>query len=871
MRGLLLILFLPVILAGADAAKVFTDTIRPTLKQKCFGCHGEGNTFGKLDLRTREAMLKGGARGPSLTPGEAENSLLYQALNHAEGLEMPPGVKLDTAAIDAFRDWINGGAPFVEDQAAESIEWGSYDEADVWAFRPLRKVEPPIEARNPIDAFIDRKLAERGLATAPRADRRTLIRRATFDLTGLPPTPEEVDNFVNDGLADDQAFRKVVDRLLASPAYGERWGRHWLDVVRYADTGGYSNDFERPNAWRYRDYVIRSFNDDKPYDRFILEQVAGDELFPDDPEALIATGFLRTGPWEHTGMAVAAVTRQMWLDDVTHSTVNTFLGLTMGCAKCHDHKFDPISQRDYYRVQDVFATTAFARRKVDFLEVEHRDGFEEGEKRIQQLISQVEAKLAEYDELNKRRLFEKYSITDLKDLPKGVGKKSGLTAEEKEGQKLYSKQLSIHKESARRYRPLAFSVSSGLIDGANDVGPNGTSSYLKKADYENAETHVLTGGAVEAPGEKVAAGVLEAVERYGDFAAPEFPKTIAGRRAVLAKWIANERNPLTARVMANRIWQHHFGKALAENSNNLGKMGKRPTHPDLLEYLAARFIREGWSVKTMHRLIMSSQVYQRSGLHPNPGEVAEKDPENTRLAYFSPRRMEAEVLRDTMLSVAGELSDTAGGPGTYPQINRDVAEQPRHAMGSLRPTYYPEATKSARNRRSVYSFQQRSLIDPMIEVFNGAPLDMSCERRDSTTVPTQAFTLFNSEISYDLALAFAARLETETAELDRRVERAFRLAFGRRPDNKELELARRHIAEMTVYHGDTPPPEKRPREPLLRSITSELTGENYPFQEEPPPWTEEENLHPSDVAPETRALADLTLVLFNSNEFVYIY
>ncbi|MCP5119138.1 MAG: DUF1549 domain-containing protein, partial [bacterium] len=237
--------------------------------------------------------------------------------------------------------------------------------------------------------------------------------------TGLPPTPAEVDAFVNDPAAEQEAFEKVVDRLLASSRYGERWGRHWLDVVRYADTGGYSNDFERPNAWRYRDYVIRAFNDDKPYNQFILEQVAGDELFPDDPEALIATGFLRTGPWEHTGMAVAAVTRQLWLDDVTHSTVNTFLGLTMGCAKCHDHKFDPLPQSDYYRVQAVFATTAFVRREVPFLDVERRDGFAEGRKRIRQLIKQVEGKLAEYTELNKRRLFEKYNITDLKNLPEG--------------------------------------------------------------------------------------------------------------------------------------------------------------------------------------------------------------------------------------------------------------------------------------------------------------------------------------------------------------------------------------------------------------------------------------------------------------------
>ncbi len=871
----LLICALAALAAGAETApeKIFSETVQPVLKEKCLGCHGEGITLAKLDLRTREAMLSGGGRGPAIIPGNAAKSLLYQALEHEQGLQMPPDLKLPEETRAAFRAWIDGGAPYVK-TAAKGPDWGKFEKDDLWAFYPVADIEPPDESgvSTAVDAFIQRKLRERGIEPAPPAGRRTLIRRATFDLTGLPPDPKDVDAFVNHPAGDREAFAQVVDRLLASPSYGERWGRHWLDVVRYADTGGYSNDFERPNAWRYRDYVIRAFNDDKPYDRFILEQIAGDELFPDNPEAAIATGFLRTGPWEHTAMSVAAETRQLWLDDVTHSTVTAFMGLTMGCAKCHDHKFDPLPQKDYYRVQAVFATTAFAHRKTPFLESERRDGFQAGNERMRQLIAQVMKKLAEYEALNKQRLFEQYGITDLKNLPEGVGKQSGLTAEEKEGQKLYRKHLSIHKLSAERYEPLAFSVSSGLLDGCNDVTPGGANSYLEKADYESAETFLLAGGSIQSPGEKVTPGVLGAVEQYSGYPAPPIPQTVAGRRAALARWIANEKNPLTARVMVNRIWQYHFGAGLAGDSNNFGKMGKKPTHPELLDWLASDFINGGWHTKRMHRLIMLSDAYMRSSEHPGAETVAAKDPESRYLAYFSPRRIEAEALRDAMLAVSGELSPAAGGPGTYPQINRNVADQPRHAMGSLRPLYWAEPTKLARNRRSIYSFQQRSLMDPLVEVFNGPPMDLSCERRDATTVPTQAFSLFNSEISYDLAVAFAGRLHRETSSNAERVKRAFRLAYGRDPEPAEMDAALTHIAEMTRYHREAPPPQRVKTEPVLhRSITSELTGENFRFEEDRPPWPNEENLQWGDVDPETRALADVALAMFNSNEFVYVY
>ena len=867
---------------GKDSAvaELYGRTIRSVLEQQCVGCHGGENAFGKLDLRTREAALRGGQSGPSIVPGDAAGSLLVKAIERTGTLKMPPGEddkKLPDSTIKAFREWIDGGAPFLD--ATVAYEWGKFRDEDLWALRPVAKVAVPTQGINlalvqtPVDAFVLRKLAEKGVMPAGRVDRRTLIRRATIDLTGLPPTPEEVEAFVND--PSPTAFKTVVERLLDSPHYGERWGRHWLDVVRYADSSGFSNDFERPNAWRYRDYVIRAFNDDKPYDRFIREQVAGDELYPDEPEALIATGFLRSGPWEQTAMEVAAVQRQLFLDDVTHMTGETFLGLTLGCARCHDHKFDPIPTRDYYSMQAAFATTEFARRDVAFLDRENHDGFVDGEDHLQRIIERTQEKLDSFAEITRRYLIEKYGVKSIDELPAdrvkdAIRQREGISPEDYEALKLYQKHLSMYRESEDRYKPLAFSVSSGPHNGKIDNGP-AVSGDVKEGEYAVSDTYVLVGGNLQAHGPKVEPGVVEALERYSGFPPPAMPETLAGRRAALAKWIADTGNPLTARVMVNRIWQYHFGKGLAENSNNFGKMGKKPTHPELLDWLARYFVEQGWSVKAVHRVIMLSEAYQRSGDHPDFDAVAKGDPENTLLAYYPPRRVEAEVLRDSILAVSGELSDDTGGPGTFPQINSDLADQPRHAMGSLRPAYRASPTKRKRNRRSIYSFQARSLVDPLIEVFNGAGMDMSCERRDATTVPTQAFSLLNSELSHDMALAVALRLQRERTDLAEQVKRAFELAYGRPAAVREVELALAHVEKMTALHRETPPPPKQPREPLVRSITSELTGENFRFEEQEDPAEYEENVHSSEVDAPTRALADFALVLFNSNEFVYVY
>lgn len=764
----------------------------------------------RLDLRTRESLLKGGSRGAAIVPGKSSESLLVRMLEGRDGVQMPPGdatKRLPAETISAVRSWIDAGAPWAD---AKPGGWGNYKPEDLWAFRPLAA----FDASKSIDSF---------LKPGPAADRRTLIRRVTIDLTGLPPTPEEIATFVSD--KSKEAWPKLVDRLLASPRYGERWARHWLDVVRYADSGGYSNDFERPNAWRYRDYVIRSFNQDKPYDQFIREQIAGDELYPSNPDARIATGFLRMGPWEHTGMAVEAVTRQMFLDDVTHSTAATFLGVTLGCARCHDHKFDPIPTKDYYRMQAVFGSTEFARPALPFLPNENVAGLSNAKVHMRNIAARAKEKMdalnADYKKRKDPDLFEEF--------------------------KLYQKHTALYKESLDRFEPKAFVVSSGPLDGATDGGPN--LRYPKAAEYKAPDIHILPGGNIQAPAEKVQPGVLTLLERYGNYPSPAVPETVAGRRSMLANWIANERNPLTARVMVNRIWQYHFGEGLAGDASNFGKMGKKPSNPALLDWLAASFIKNGWSVKSLHRAILLSSAYQR--------------------ADFTPRRVEAEVLRDSILAVTGELSLDAGGPGTFPQINEDVARQAQHRMGSLAPAYRASPSKRDRNRRTIYTFQQRSLIDPMLEVFNAPSLDLSCERRDAATLPTQAFTLFNGQFVHDMALALAAKLDKQ-APLQQ-IRSAYQRVLGRLPDALEEKASLATLTKLAKLHTAAPAPPRPEPKPVVHTITSELTGEQHRFVHQEDPATYEHNLHPSETTPSIRALAGIILALLNSNEFAYVY
>ena len=865
----------------AETERLFAVEVLPLLKAKCLACHGDDadDLKGEFDMRTRAGLLRGGeSEEPAVVPGDPLASPLYQAIRW-DGLEMPPkeNDRLTEEQIAKVRAWIAGGAPWpaeerireLQDAAWEmadgvtvatsgglSESWTNrrYDAADLWAYQPVTRPEVPEAfadgSTNPIDAFLNRRLQETGLTPLPRADRRTLIRRATFDLTGLPPTPREVDAFLAD--QSPQAWERLIDRLLASPRYGEQWAGHWLDVVRYADSAGFSNDFARPNAWRYRDYVIRAFNSDKPFNRFVREQIAGDEIAPDDPEALIAVGYLRMGPWEHTAMSVAAVTRQQFLDDVTNSVGVTFLAHELRCAKCHDHKFDPIPTRDYYRIMAAFAPVQFADRDVPYLPEENTSGFAAGRERL-------------------ARLNAMEGVQSLTTIPRELWPVDEFDAEtEAKGHaKVRRKRQQFLQREAKRYQPLALGVYSGPDRDFRSTVPVVKMPAPPKRKGKAAEIHILTGGSIESPRERVTPGVLSVVT--GADGSADLPLETVGRRAALADWIASPDNPLTARVMVNRIWQWHFGTAIAGNPNNFGKTGKKPTHPELLDFLASEFVARGWSIKETHRLIMTSQAYQRAS-GPVPEELREADPTGELRAWFEPRRLTAEELRDGMLAVSGELNLEMGGLPARPEINMEVAMQPRHIMGSVAPAYQPSRTPAERNRRTIYAERIRTLRDPMLEVFNQPGLDASCERRDASTITPQVFTLFNSQSSYDRAVAMALRLADEFTEPRKRVQRAFRLAFGREATEDEIADCLEHVALMTAHHREHALQPVEPPTFVIREMVEEMTGLNFYWVEDLDVYQDYvPHTKPWDVSPAMRAWADVCLVLLNSNEFIYVY
>ncbi|MFT7632513.1 MAG: hypothetical protein ACI87E_003565, partial [Mariniblastus sp.] len=811
-----------------DGEKLFALKIKPLLKLKCFACHGgEGEIKGDLNLTSRDAMLLGGeSSGEVLIPGDGNGSFLYQSTTRQmEDYLMPPkeADKLTESQTLMVRDWIDAGAPWPsgKDQAiiqakyAEGVvvetsgglddDWSNrrYKKEDLWAYQPLRSSDVPFELSqvHPVDAYINKKLVDIGLAPSLPTDRRTLIRRATFDLIGLPPSPDEIAAFLGDPDSEAQAFEKVVGRLLDDPRYGEQWGRHWLDVVRYADSAGFANDYERPAAWRYRDYVIRSFNNDKPYDQFILEQVAGDEWHPDDPDAMIATGFLRMGSWENTSMTVARVTRQQFLDDVTDIVGQAFLSHPFQCARCHDHKFDPIPTKDYYRIQSVFATTQFVDRTLPFQECETITGFEEKEvmkKRLRYFANMRDVLSAKEALAVKKWCLEK-------DIPvKGRGQLAklgvpaeklpplglGLTLEELGRQKVGRKNVLRTTYELNKFEPFVLSVYSGVSPEPPLISGKMVGMPKDPMSGGNLEvSHILTGGDPFARGAKVTPGVFSALPGSNDrLAATEWntiPEAPQGRRLAFAQWLASPKNVLVPRSMANRIWSYHFGQGLVSTPNNFGAMGGKPSHPELLDYLAHQFVESSWSVKEMHRLIMSSQAYQRSTEYEQRDRLAEKDPNGESYATFKHRRLSAEELRDSMLYVSGELNSLVGGLPARPEINMDVALQPRQIMGSFAAAYEPARTPEQRNRRSIYAKKARGLRNPMMEVFNQPSPDESCEVRRNSTVTPQAFSLFNSEDTLNRSIATALDLLGENKNRKTIINDLFLRAYGREPSLAE--------------------------------------------------------------------------------------
>ncbi len=856
---------------GTDATEISSDMlfahkILPMFKAKCLACHGEDpkKIKGDFDMRTYSGLLRGGeSEEPSVVPGKPLQSPLYMAVkrDHEDQWEpMPPkeNDKLSTEQTDHIRNWIEGGAPWpgpeslskllkekdpwsadgsvkVKTSGGLSEDWTNrkYEESKLWAYQPISK--PNLRTNDhPVDALIRARSPE-GLSVALSAEALTLIRRVTFDLTGLPPKPREVQAFKMAWEKDrDGAWEDLIDQLLASPHYGEQMARHWLDVVRYADSAGFSNDYPRPHAWRYRDYVVRSFNNDKPYDQFVREQIAGDEIKPKDPDHLIATGFLRMGPWEHTAMSVKAVTRQQYLDDVVNSVGVTFLANELRCAKCHDHKFDPIPTRDYYRMQAIFAPVTFSERKLPWQDFENRIGIKKDHERYQRLIKEKGIR----------------SITSLPEADRPVSQ-FDKESERAGHSKVNNKRRQQLNYQLKRANPSVFSVINGAPD----------------------KIHILKGGSIESPQEEVSPGILSLFEGSEELASLTNNKN--GRRKELAKWITSKNNPLTARVIVNRIWQWHFGQGLAGNPNNFGGTGKFPTHPELLDWLAATFIEGDWSVKKIHRYILTSATYQRSASHPDPQALARLDPENISYASFKPRKLTAEELRDSMLAVSGELNPTLGGIPCHPEINEEIAMQPRHIMGSVGPAYQADPLPSQRNRRTLYAERIRTLADPMLEVFNKPGPDLSCERRETATIAPQAFTMLNSPIIRSRALAFAARLQKERpGNINEQVRRAFQLTYHRMPHDIEMKMSLEYLANSKKEHEANQQERVELPKYVVRQMVEEMTGQAFWWVEDLDIYAGPDyvsDLKPWDVGSDTRALGDLCLVLFNSNEFIYIY
>jgi len=906
-----------------EGEALFSLKVYPTLSSKCFSCHGKDpkKIKGKLNLTSREDMLNGGeSEMSSLTPKKPLLSPLYLAStreHEPDWSSMPPkeNDRLNSNQIREIKRWIELGAPWPDQQQREmyttkerakistsegilietsgglSEEWTyrRYKPEDVWAFLPLKKTAVPPGSLNPIDAFISRTLKETEFKPAPQANFRTLIKRAYYDLTGLPPTPYQIYQF---RLAWDKnpsgAWNKAIDDLLASPHYGERWGQHWLDIARYADTGGYSNDYERSNAWRYRDYVIRSFNNDKPYNEFVEEQIAGDEMWNSqpqgqrNPELLIASSFLRMGPWD-PAMVKAPQARQIYLDDIVNAVGQTFLSTTMRCFKCHDHKFDPLPTRDYYRMYAAFSTTQLAERPAPFLDVENLSGLEQGRKDTQKMLSFAKSKydaLYEKQESAARKWFNRKGrdyldensrrkLPDQEKPPRHVG----LSPEEQGRMKVRKQDEWIWNRRMERYKPMV----QGVYNGSDPKTLNARSMRIPKApgNQHLPQSHILLGGALDAPGDKVTPGVLSSlritVTTQGNDPY-KIENALHGRRLALARWITNPLNTMTARSIVNRVWQHHFGKPLAGNPNNFGAKGGKPTHPALLDWLAADFMAHGWKFKRLHRMIMSSATYRQGGSHPAIKRLRNTDPDNNLIAYREPRRLTAEELRDSLLKTTGELNPMIGGLPVSPEINMEVALQPRMIQFSLAPAYQPSRLPNERNRRTIYAYRTRGQPDPFLEIFNQPNPNNSCEQRDSAAVTPQAFTLLNSQTMTDRSIALALRVEKEFDTLHLQVKRAVQLAFGRVPSKPEWERLKGYVSRMHEYHlAHQPKPVHYPKS-IVRSLVEELTGQPFEYEEILPVFDNYvPDTRPPEVSAKTRSLADLCLLLFNSNEFIYVY
>ena len=766
----------------AEHLAAFEVEVAAILEANCLTCHSGAEPKGGLDLTRRAAILTGGESGAAVDLANPAESLLVKAINY-DGYEMPPTGQLSPQQIESLTNWVKNGLAWPKELKALHFEAPrepprvNEQTKQHWSFRPVVKPQAPEVAgdwvKNDLDRFIQKQLQDHGLTPNAQAGPRELVRRAYYDLTGLPPEPEAVEAFAAD--PSPQAWASLIDELLESPHYGEQWGRHWLDLVRYAETNSYERDGAKPFVWRYRDYVIQAFNSDKPYDQFLTEQLAGDELLHETPDAIIATGYYRLGRWDDEP-ADPELAYYDDLDDIVTTTGQTMLGLSINCARCHDHKIDPIPQTDYYSMIAFFrgvkrygnrshesvleaSVTEIPQPEESSLHEAAVEQFERELKNIERDLATIEEKAkADFSgvdndefafEANRVRLIEKREGGLLTD--KEVNRYRGLTN---------------RRDKLRENRPTEMAQALCVKEDVAGMKP----------------TYLLMRGNPQSPGEEVRPA-------FPSVLSPPEPEIVplaagavsSGRRKALAKWITSPANPLTSRVMANRLWQYHFGRGIVRTSSDFGFQGSKPTHPELLDWLAAKFVEDKWSIKSMHRLIMNSATYQMSSAGRE--EALAKDATNDNFWRFEMRRLSAEEVRDSILWANGTLNaDRMYGPSIYTKIPAEVKagqSQPGSGWGHSSPE--DEA------RRSVYIHVKRSLLDPILESFDMADTDQTCPVRFATTQPTQALGLLNSEFILAEATVFAAMLqEAHPDALDAQVRTALQRVTQRPPTDAEV-------------------------------------------------------------------------------------
>ena len=828
--------------------------ILPILQLRCTVCHGRQIQEAGLDLRTRSSILRGGKSGPAMVPGRPDESLILRKI-HAE--KMPPRDKLAavsvkpvaSAEIELLSAWVEAGAP--EENVPPDVAGTrpdplvTVDDRKFWAFQPPRKVSVPElagQTRNPVDGFVMKNLQENGLSFSPEPERTILIRRATIDLTGLPPSPAEIKKFLAD--TSPNAWEKLIDRLLASPRYGERWGRYWLDAAGYSDSeGGQHADRIRPAAWRYRDYVIRSLNDDKPYDRFLIEQIAGDELADyrraerissEIYDNLVATGFLRMAPdGTYAGITAFVPDRLEIIDDELEVLTSTVMGLTVRCARCHSHKFDPIPQRDYYRLAAVFKGA-----------LDEHDWLEPTERRYMPYVTDDERKAWQFSERELSAEIESLKADLRKKQTEFARRHAPDEPDQETLKKLEPEFAEVVKQTEAAVRAVeARRIPEPRIRALWDRGEPSPTYLLKRGNY-------LT------PGRPVGPGVPSVLTNGTTAFEVEAPfEGTTGRRLAFARWLTTSDHPLTARVMVNRIWKHHFGTGIVSTLDNFGITGARPTHPDLLDWLAGEFVRQDWSIKAMHRLLMTSQTYRQSSEITSAHQRLDSD--NRLFSRMPMQRLEAEVLRDCLLSVSGRLDLTAFGPADELQANDD----------GLVMSVGQENTW----RRTIYVLQRRTARLTILDNFDLPQLNPNCIERSDSIVALQALHLLNNSRIHQLSRFFAARIRRDVGEdPDAQIKRAWLLAFGQHPTADELSLTGKSLDELTTEWMQKPDGVRQTSPAAAQLRTGDSDSEPAPFTVGAATDDVNDGEAVTPAAARQLALENICHAIMNSARFLYI-